>query len=190
MTTFSGSALAGVVYKIYKNYNRYIAIFLLIGLVVLALYTNRNHLRVNEYLDYPDSRLETYTGTSNSDNEYRPKWDDGGIANNILPEASISKGKGELRIIKSKSNLLELAVRADEDIRLDVNILYFPGWKIFVDGQENKFKYAGEKGIMRVDLGKGYHMAEARFSEPPMAVIGDFISVISFIILIIIIKKS
>jgi hypothetical protein len=170
MTTFSASALAGIVIKGLALRSKARPL-LAIALVALAVYTNRNHLRVNEYLDYPDSGLKTYTGTSNSDNEYRPKWDDGGVANNILPEASISNGKGELKIIKSKSNLLELAVRADEDIRLDVNILYFPGWKIFVDGQENKFKYAGEKGIMRVDLGKGYHMAEARFSEPPMAVI-------------------
>lgn len=190
MTTFSASALAAASYNIYKLYSRYIAIFLLIGLVVISFYTNRNHLRVNEYFDYPDDRLKTYTGTSNSDNEYRPKWDDGGIVNNILPEASISQGKGELKIIKSKSNLLELAVRADEDIRLDVNILYFPGWKIFVDGTENRFKYAGEKGIMRVDLEKGYHMVEAKFSEPQAAVVGDFITIISFIILIFLLKKN
>ena len=159
-------------------------------MVILALYTNRNHLRVNEYFEYPDSKLETYTGTSNSDNEYRPKWDDGGIVNKILPEASILKGKGELKITKSKSNLLELAVRADEDIRLDVNILYFPGWKIYVDGKDSKFKYAGEKGIMRIDLGKGYHMVEAKFLEPPLAVAGDFITIISFIIIIYLLKKN
>ena len=95
-----------------------------------------------------------------------------------------------MKIIKSKSNLLELAVRADKDIRLDVNILYFPGWKIFIDGRENKFKYAGEKGIMRIDIGKGYHMLEAKFSEPPVAKVGDFITIISFIILISLIKKN
>ena len=73
MTTFSASALAGVAYKIYKNYNSYIAYSLVIILIGLALYTNRNHLRVNGIFEYPDSKLETYTGTSNSDNEYRPK---------------------------------------------------------------------------------------------------------------------
>ena len=188
MSPFSASALAGIVIKgpaLSGNAGPLLAIIL----VILALYTNRNHLRANEYFDYSDTRLETYSGTSNSDNEYRPKWDDGGIVNSILPEASISKGNGELKVVSSKSNLLELAVEAEEDIRLDVNILYFPGWKIFVDGKENKFKYTGEKGIIRVDLGKGYHMVEARFSEPLLAAVGDFISVTSFIILIIVIKK-
>lgn len=190
MTTFSASALAGIVIKGQGLPASPWALLIATILVILALYTNRNHLRVNEYFEYPDSRLETYTGTSNSDNEYRPKWDDGGIVNNILPEASISQGEGELKIIKSKSNLLELAVRADKDIRLDVNILYFPGWKIFIDGRENKFKYAGEKGIMRIDIGKGYHMLEAKFSEPLVAKVGDFITIISFIILISLIKKN
>jgi hypothetical protein len=192
MATFSASVLAGIVIKglaLPDKARPLSALVFAFILVILALYTNRNHLRVNEYLDYPDSRLDSYAGTSNSDNEYRPKWDDGGIVNNLLPEASISQGKGELKIIKSKSNLLELAVRADEDVRLDVNILYFPGWKIFVDGKDNKFKYAGEKGIIRIDLGKGYHMAEARFSEPPLAKAGDFISIGSLIVLISIIAK-
>ena len=143
---FSASTLAGIVIKGQGLPASPWPLLIATILVILALYTNRNHLRVNEYFEYPDSRLETYTGTSNSDNEYRPKWDDGGIVNNILPEASISQGEGELKIIKSKSNLLELAVRADKDIRLDVNILYFPGWKIFIDGRENKFKYAGRRG--------------------------------------------
>ena len=191
MTTFSASALAGIVIKVLKGpafRSRAGPLLTAILLLGLAVYTNRNHLRVNEYFDYPDTRLETYSGTSNSDNEYRPKWDDGGIVNSILPEASISKGNGELKVVNSKSNLLELAVEAKEEIRLDVNILYFPGWKIFVDGKENKFKYTGEKGIIRVDLGKGYHMVEARFSEPGIAVIGDLVSIGSLLVLISIIR--
>ena len=188
MTTFSASALAGIVIK-GPALSGKAGPLLAIILVILALYTNRNHLRANEYFDYSDTRLETYSGTSNSDNEYRPKWDDGGIVNSILPEALISKGNGELKVVNSKSNLLELAVKAEENIRLDIYILYFPGWKIIVDGKENKFKYTGEKGIIRVDLEKGYHMVEARFSEPLLAAVGDFISVTSFIILIIVIKK-
>ena len=191
MTTFSASALAGIVIKVLKGpafRSRAGPLLTAILLLGLAVYTNSNYLRVNEYFDYPDTRLETYSGTSNSDNEYRPKWDDGGIVNSILPEASISKGNGELKVVNSKSNLLELAVEAKEEIRLDVNILYFPGWKIFVDGKENKFKYTGEKGIIRVDLGKGYHMVEARFSEPGIAVIGDLVSIGSLLVLISIIR--
>ncbi len=189
MTTFASSALSAAAYNIYKNYNSYIAYLVMVLLVGLAVYGNRNHLRVNEYLDYPDSRLAEYRGTSNSDNEYRPKWDDGGIANTFRPEAQISQGNGEVTVIRSKSNLLELAVKADENIRLDINTFYFPGWKIFVDGGNSMFKYAGEKGIMRVDLTEGYHLVEAKFGEPPAALVGDLISIISFITLIIVIKR-
>ncbi|MBI2309856.1 hypothetical protein HYU89_03070 [Candidatus Collierbacteria bacterium] len=187
ITTFSASALAGIVIKglALSCKARPLLAIILVG---LAIYTNRNHLRVNEYLNYPDSKLVEYRGTSNSDNEYRPKWDDGGIANTFKPEALISKGSGELTVIRSKSNLLELAVRADEDIRVDINTLYFPGWKVFVDGREINFKYAGEKGIIRIDLGNGYHMVEAKFSEPTAAMIGDLVSIGSLIALISVIK--
>ncbi len=189
MTTFAGSALAAIVYNSYKIYNRYIAYLGMILLVGLTVYANRNHLRVNEYIDYPDSRLAQYRGTSTSDNEYRPKWDDGAVANTFRPEALISQGSGELTVIRSKSNLLELAVRADENIRLDINTLYFPGWKVFVDGRDSYFKYAGEKGIIRVDLTEGHHLVEAKFGEPPAALVGDLLSIISFIILITVIRR-
>jgi len=188
MTTFSAGALAGLVIKGLALHGKARPLLIAVILVILAIYTNRNHLRVNEYFDYPDSRLETYRGTSNSDNEYRPKWDDGGIANTFRPEAQISQGNGELTVIRSKSNLLELAVRADENIRLDINTFYFPGWKIFVDGRNNVFKYVGEKGIMRVDLTAGYHLVEAKYGEPFAAVIGDMISIVSLITLVGIIK--
>ena len=189
MTTFAASALAAVSFKGLTFAEAKVRPLLAIVLLGLAVYTNRNHLRVNEYFDYPDSRLAKYRGTSNSDNEYRPKWDDGGIANTISKEAVISQGSGDLTVIRNKSNLLELGVRADENIRLDINTFYFPGWKVFVDGRNSYFKYVGEKGIMRVDLTEGYHLVEAKFSESSMAAVGDLISIICFIILIIVIKN-
>ena len=181
MTTFSAGALAGLVIKGLALHGKARPLLIAVILVILAIYTNRNHLRVNEYFDYPDSRLETYRGTSNSDNEYRPKWVDGGIANTFRPEAQISQGNGELAVIRSKSNLLELAVRADENIRLDINTFYFPGWKIFVDGRDSVFKYAGEKGIIRVDLGEGYHLVEAKYKETGLAKTANAISLLTLI---------
>lgn len=179
MTTFSGSALAGVAYKSYKNYNRYIAYLTIIILVGLAVYANRNHLRVNEYLNYPDSRLTEYRGTSNSDNEYRPKWDDAGITRIFFGEARISTGSGQLTMVRSKSNLLQVAGNFDQDSRIDLNILYFPGWEVEVDGQKRPFKYAGEGGIIRVDVSAGYHMIEAKYQETGLAKIANGVSLVA-----------
>src|SRR3989338_418516 len=108
MTTFAASALAAVSFKSLTFAEAKGMPLLAIVFLGLSVYTNRIHLRVNEYFDYPDSRLAKYRGTSNSDNEYRPKWDDGGIANTISKEAVISQGSGDLTVIRNKSNLLEL----------------------------------------------------------------------------------
>jgi hypothetical protein len=159
-------------------------------LVGLAIYGNRNHLRVNEYLDYPDSRLAQYRGTSNSDNEYRPKWDGAGITRSFLGEAKISTGSGQLAVVRSKSNLLQAAGNFEEDSRIDLNILYFPGWEVEVDGQKWPFKYAGEGGIIRVDVPEGYHMIEARYKETGLAKIADGVSLGSLVILTLFVQKT
>ena len=102
IVTFSSAALSG--WFIYQLKTRNIRFVLIISFVFLAVYANRNHLQVNKYIDYPDS-----------------------------------KGAG---------------------------------------------------GIMRTDVPTGYHLVEAKYSEPPAALIGDAVSIISFIILMIVIKKS
>lgn len=182
ITTLSSAAAVGWFTGSVKH--RPVAIMILLSLLTLAFYTNRNHLRVNKYVDYPDSDLRSHSGTSNSYNEYRPRWDDVGITQSLRPEALISQGTGELRVIESTSKILNLAVKATNQIRLDINTLYFPGWAVSVDGRQTKFNYSGEGGIMRVDIPAGYHLVEAKFTEPPMALVGDMISIGSLLFLI------
>lgn len=191
MTTFSASALAALAAKVrpwpfVKVRPLPLPFLMAIVLVGIAAYANRNHLRVNKYISYPDEKLTQYRGTSNSDNEYKPKWDNTGITITMRPEAQISQGVGELKLIRSKSNLLDLAVKAEENIRLDVNTLYFPGWNVSIDGQPAALKYSGEGGIMRVDIPAGNHLLEAKYQETALAKIANMISLGSVAMLFII----
>lgn len=167
IATFSSAALFGLGVSFISR--RIIRTFTIVGVLSIALYANRNHLRVNKYIDYPDSKLWEYDGTSNSDNEYRPKWDDAGVATRKQPEVIISDGSGKISVTESRSNKIVFALRSYDKVRVDVNTLYFPGWKIFLDGQPWPFKYSGEGGIMRIDVPVGDHIVGVEYMETTLS---------------------
>ena len=81
-------------------------------------------------------------------------------------------------MVRSTSNTIDVAVQASGKIRMDINTIYFPGWEVLVDGQKSPFKYAGEGGIMRVDVPAGIHFVQARYVETRLAQVADVVSVI------------
>lgn len=177
VTTFAGSALSALV--IFSVDSMYAKIGIATIFLGLALYGNRNHLRVNQYVGYPDEQLTLYSGTTNSDNEYRPVWDTLELSKKAGPEALISQGHGELRVALSSSRLLRVAVRSSEPSRVDLRILYFPGWTVALDGQSYPFKYDGEGGILRVDVPLGTHIVEALWRETGLMRIGDGLTLVA-----------
>jgi hypothetical protein len=175
VTTFSSATLGGWLVSTLRK--SYLTMGVSSLLLLLTLYGNRNHLRVNKYVDYPDEKLFSYTGTSNTNNEYRPRWDDLDVVKQQLPEVLISQGEGVIELVRSKSNSVEVAVKSADFIRIDINTLFFPGWEVKIDGQRTSFKYAGEGGIMRVDVPAGGHLIQATYRETLLSKVADVISV-------------
>ena len=58
-----------------------------------------------------------------------------------------------------------------------VNIAYFPGWYVLLDGI--KVHHVVENGIMMVAIPAGRHVVEAVFGNTPVRLIGNIISVLS-----------
>lgn len=63
---------------------------------------------------------------------------------------------------------------------------YFPDWKIFVDGAQVPVEYKDNSlGLMTIILGVGNHNVEARLYDTPVRTMGNFISLIGFGVVII-----
>jgi hypothetical protein len=80
--------------------------FMVVGLlVVLALYGNRNHMRLNDKRVYDQTFLNSYTGVATGWNEHLPIW-----VKTVDYDRPGQPPPGQL------------------------NILYYPGWEVKVDG--------------------------------------------------------
>lgn len=176
VSTFTASVLAGwVVYLIKSNLLR---ILVVIGIIGLAIYGNRNHLRVNKYIDYPDQELSGFRGTSNSFDEYRPRWENLGAVENRKEEFSVPIGKGEGAVVLNKSNELSLAVNLQDLTTVTFNILDFPGWDTLVDGKKIPHG-GGGNGLIQAKIPEGYHFIQVLWGETQVMKVADMISLIS-----------
>lgn len=174
-----GSSLL-VGYLIYKIPSQKLKIALSVIAISFLLYTNRNHIRVNQYVDFtsPFEKSQTYSHSTTVKDEHTPLWapriykDPNQQGDIIPPSAGISK-----RVIwKSNYHKFELDLQSKADFR--DNTSYFPEWIAKVDGRQVPINYREDQfGRLRVDnLSSGKHTVEYFFREPWYRFMGNYIT--------------
>lgn len=155
-----------------------------ICLLILVIYANRNHWRINQVFDPGENYYRYLRTTTTSFDEHLPKW------GRRMPKQSPAKlelieGSGEVKLTRNQSAQVIAKVEATSPARLRFNQFYFPGWEIQVDGKPAHFNYLtdGESyGLPVFDIEKGSHLVEAEFKNTPIRNTADGISLISVVI--------
>lgn len=152
---------------------------LMILIVLLAIYANRNHLRSWERIRYSDAdyvnNSELYNGTTDIAHESLPKWV------TILPFSAptflISDIPGILRHDGEKITLAKDAI-------VPINKFYYPSQKVVVDGILTPSKPTA-KGLIEVSMSKGTHTVSVELVKTDIEKAADLISVVSLVSLVI-----
>lgn len=152
-----------------------------IFLLVLLYYSNRNHIRVNQYIVFenPFETAQIYGPSTTSKDEHMPKSAphiySAPIADGeLFPNVGISKRT----VWKSNNHIFILESTASAQFR--DNTSYFPGWVAFIDGKETKILYENDPLYrLRIEVPTGNHTVQFLFTEPWYRKIGNGISVVS-----------
>lgn len=177
VSVFLASLCTGLLIKILGKGK----IILVIIFIISAIYLNRNHLRINETLPWDLSFILKLEKTTNSYDEYTPKWVKNEYIAENKPRVEFSAGKAGIEILENKSNLLEFSIESPESGMVRVNTIYYPGWKVFVDGKEEKIDYSN--GLIEFKVGEGKKNVVARFTETPLRLTSDLISLATLVFL-------
>ncbi len=181
-TLFSSFIIGGLITELKKDVIFKLFLYpVVLGLLFLVFYGNRNHLRVNQYTYFPDSYYENHPSSSSSYSEYRPRWVP--KPQDLPPrEEPILVGSGEAAIeiqgIRSQQQKFKIGVSEEKLFKL--NTIYFPGWKLFVDGREKEIEVSPVTGIMRFTLPAGEHEVLFKFGRTGDRMIGEAISLCFF----------
>jgi len=94
------------------------------------------------------------------------------------------RGNREVEFISESNNKLSLKVEAETESILVLSDTYYPGWKVFVNGKEEKILRANYN-FRAVPLSKGVHQVEFRY-DPVSFKLGAGLTVVGIISCIII----
>lgn len=188
LAVFSAAMAGGyVVKKIEKN--KLLEFTACLLLIVLAIYGNRNHLRINDVRNYDLNFLQNYTGVATGWNEHLPIWVK--ETPHEFPVAKLEVLDGDCQIDQGiiKSNLQEFSVNCQQESFLQLNTAYYPGWQGTVDGKnilsEIKSNLDQSNGMMQFKISSGQHQLTASFKDTPLRRFSKIISLLSLFSVII-----
>ncbi len=176
IATFSSAVLAGFVTYIFPYKKLFIC-----GIILLLFVNNRNYMRVNQYTYMSDTEYRKITNTTNQFDEYLPKWANQRIYSSMKYTEIVSDAKTSIRISKNTSNNLIANLISSGNAHIRINRIYYPGWKLIVDGEKKDFEYEST-GLPQFTLGKGNHALSYHFSDTPWRLFANSVSIFACII--------
>jgi hypothetical protein len=193
LTVFSASVLGGwlvarlnsIHLKLLKGFKKLrLTPAILAGLVLISvcLYANRNHLRVNAWLDWPPQSFVGDGDTSNTFEEYTPRWADRQYLKTPRPLIEILQGEGQATKVIKKSQRLSFEAENKTESRYRVNLLYFPEVSLTVDGQPQNYQYQ-DKGVLDFSLPAGKHQVVIEYQKTRLEKIGMGITILNLLLL-------
>lgn len=120
-------------------------------------------------------------------------WSEGPAKSYPKSRVDVIDGKAILGPITKKSNSQAFTVNAETPIKLVDHTVYFPGWRVYVDGKTSpiEFQYGNYRGQIVFKVPQGEHFIKLSFGESPVRFLSDSISIASLVFLLILgfIKK-
>lgn len=182
--TFTTAFISGIVFISLKKPINYLFFALI---VLIALYTNRNHLRVNTYTNIPLGLYIASEITTNSFHEYLPKTADIKI---FIEENQLILPK-DSKIINFSQNTTTFSISAlfPEEKEVAIRHLSFPGMNLYLDGRKKEIN-TDQLGRIKLAIPRGIHTITARFEETPLIRVSKLVTIVSIFTLFFLIKKS
>jgi hypothetical protein len=181
LTVFSVSILAG--FAISMVHRKVFKFAIALIFITLAFYANRNHLRINQSLDWPLDFYLKLERTTNTYDEYTPKWVQSEAVKKFTTKVESAIAGAKISIDKNKSNYLSFIFDAPADGVVRINTVYYPGWQVFVDGKRTEVSY--NNGLIEFQVKKGKSKVVSQFTETPLRQFSNLLTAaaIGFIIL-------
>jgi hypothetical protein len=141
-------------------------VLLIGGLAVLGL----PHARPERFLDvidtdYTPGRIAAWNVSVTTAREYEPVWVQERPTWSAGERLSFVEGQGLARAHALEPGAYDYHVAVQDTARLRVSTFFFPGWTVYVDGEERPLMVDNPQGVMEFNLEPGDHWVQVRFED-------------------------
>ncbi|MGH9559085.1 MAG: YfhO family protein, partial [Bryobacteraceae bacterium] len=121
--------------------------------------------------------------------EYRPRWMQTTPPYDPRP-AEVVSGYAQIRQLGRKPVAWSGRVQANRPATIEMQIAYFPGWEVHIDGAPAAVQPSQNTGLLRFQTPPGDHIVSVIWKRTPAIWAGDLVSILAFLILIYIIAAG
>lgn len=167
---------------------RKISIYLVVALILLVLFLNKDYWRAKGYFYYPDSFYENiFYGTTDT-GESAPIWSVRFMEKEPKAHMEVLSGAAEITENKRSSVLHLYTITAEKESRIRENTLYFPGWEVYVNGKRVSVEFQDQlnRGLITFFVPQGKNEVNILFHETKLRSAADILSVASILSLCVI----
>lgn len=157
---------------------------ILVVLVVLAI--SKDWIHAKAYVQKPESFFTGIYNSTTDTGESAPIWSVRFMEKRPPLHMQVVSGKGQVEEVKRTTVEHDYLIQADTEARFVENTLYFPGWKVLVDGKpvDVQFQDPKYRGLMTFSVVEGKHTIKIVYSESKLRLLGDFLSLLGLVLLI------
>jgi hypothetical protein len=186
----STAFLAGFPFLLVPPGARWRANGVLAALIGLVLLVNFAHARPERFLDditdahYTPQNIAARYLVATTAGEYEPVW----VQDRPAPAAepvTVLTGQAHIAIVRRSPTELEFRADTVDEAQLRINTFYFPGWRLYVDGDERAIDRSNPQGLMELSLPPGVHQARVSFGDTPVRTWSACLSLLALLALLL-----
>lgn len=183
ITVFSTSVLGAL---IVNKFPVKIQLFAVLILGSLSLFLSKDYMRAQGYFQKPEQFFTSVYNSTTDTGESAPIWSVRFMEKRAKGPIEVISGDAAVLIAERKITKHSYEVIARDGVRLRENTLYFPGWKVLVDGKpvDVEFQDENNRGVITFGVPVGKHRVDIIFEETKLRLISNLISVASLVLLL------
>lgn len=115
--------------------------------------------------------------------EYMPKGFQKPVSIKDVPKQKLTENKN-IKVISysEKTTIIKAEIEAVKQTEVLLSVAYFPGWHVYIDNKQQEFKYF-KKGLL-VNVPQGKHTLEIIYTQTPIEMLGNALSLTGVIVLL------
>ncbi len=151
--------------------------------IVIALIEVMPNSKPEKYVNRGDDFYLTNEGKTTSSDELMPLWVKKYPVERYQEKVEIIDGAATITDLSFNSKSVVFSYKAESDPTFRINTIYYPGWIAYMDHEKIDIGYENEKGVMDIKASQYRQKITMNFTETPIRVIANSISIISLFVL-------
>lgn len=167
------------------NFTKKKQIIICVLFIIVSILISRDYWRAQNYLEKPDSFFNgIYYGTTDT-GESAPIWSVRFMEKTPKAPVQVIDGEAYVKELKRTSTRHEYEIITSTKARIRENTLFFPGWKVFIDGKPAVMEFQDQqnRGLITFFVESGKHRVDVQFGETKLRLIANMMSGFSLLIL-------